>query len=37
MKKLSWIFFRHVSFLVGLEVACYTISEQEELTQDYKK
>lgn len=29
-------FFRHVSFLIGLEVAWYTISEQEELTQDYK-
>ena len=28
--------FRHVSSLIGLEVACCTISEQEELTQDYK-
>lgn len=37
-KKKSYhgFFFRHVSFLIGLEVACFTISEQEELTQDYK-
>ena len=32
----GFFFLRHVSFLIGLEVACYTISEQEELTQDYK-
>lgn len=34
--SMDFSFFRHVSFLIGLEVACYTISEQEELTQDYK-
>lgn len=33
---MDFSFFRHVSSLIGLEVACYTISEQEELTQDYK-
>lgn len=33
---MDFSFVRHVSFLIGLEVACYTISEQEELTQDYK-
>lgn len=35
-KSYYGFFFRHVSSLIGLEVACYTISEQEELTQDYK-
>jgi len=35
-KSYYGFFFRHVSFLIGLGVACYTISEQEELTQDYK-
>lgn len=33
---MDFSFFRHVSFLTGLEVARYNISEQEELTQDYK-
>lgn len=33
---MDFSFVRHVSSLIGLEVACYTISEQEELTQDYK-
>lgn len=32
---MDFSFFRHVSFLIGLEVACF-FSEQEELTQDYK-
>lgn len=33
---MDFSFVRHVSLLIGLDVACYTISEQEELTQDYK-
>lgn len=33
---MDFSFFRHVSFLLSLEVGCYIISGQEELTQDYK-
>lgn len=33
---MDFSFFRHVSFLIGLEVACFFFSEQKELTQDYK-
>ena len=32
---MDFSFFRHVSFLISLEVACF-FSEQKELTQDYK-
>lgn len=38
---MDFSFFRHVSFLIGLEVACFCFflfffPEQKELTQDYK-